>query len=142
MPIPENLAATFAALNLAPTCHEHSPLRTVEDAHAIWDGFRPQLGEYWNPLWTLTVWSIVTAFILLIAAGVRSSMYPQVQDPAVRSAGRMWLIRGFGLTAIGLVVLVTKVSFHQHFNQNDLYHVIQWFGLYGVYRGGRTLSGI
>jgi hypothetical protein len=105
-------------------------------------GFRPQLGEYWNPVWTLTVWSIVSAFILLIAAGVRSSLYPLVSDPAVRNAGRMWLIRGFGLTAVGLVVLVAKVSFHQHFNQNDLYHVIQWFGLYGVYRGGRTLAGI
>lgn len=38
MPIPEPLAASLAALNLAPICHEHPPLRTVEDAHAIWDG--------------------------------------------------------------------------------------------------------
>lgn len=37
MPIPAPLAATLAALHLAPTCHEHPPLRTVEDAHAIWD---------------------------------------------------------------------------------------------------------
>ncbi len=37
MPIPTPLAATLAALNLAPTCHEHPPLATVDDAHAIWD---------------------------------------------------------------------------------------------------------
>ena len=31
------LAASLAALGIAPPCHEHPPLRTVEDAHAIWD---------------------------------------------------------------------------------------------------------
>jgi hypothetical protein len=105
-------------------------------------GFRPQLGEYWSPVWTVTIYSIVSAFILLIAAGIRSSLHPQVSDPVTRRAGRIWLVRGFGLTAVGLVVLVAKVSFHEHFNQNDLYHVIQWGGLYGVYRGGRILHGL
>lgn len=37
MPIPTPLAETLAALGLAPTCHEHPPLATVDDAHAIWD---------------------------------------------------------------------------------------------------------
>ncbi len=37
MPIPPALAAALAALDLAPPCHEHPPLRTVEDAHAHWD---------------------------------------------------------------------------------------------------------
>lgn len=37
MPIPAPLAATLAALTLAPRLHQHPPLRTVEDAHAIWD---------------------------------------------------------------------------------------------------------
>ncbi len=37
MPIPAPLAAVFAGLGLNPVCHEHPPLRTVEDAHAHWD---------------------------------------------------------------------------------------------------------
>lgn len=37
MPIPEPLASALARLGMAPECHEHPPLRTVEDAHAIWD---------------------------------------------------------------------------------------------------------
>lgn len=37
MPVPTRLAEAFAALGLAPPCHEHPPLRTVEDAHAHWD---------------------------------------------------------------------------------------------------------
>ncbi len=37
MPIPAALAEALATLALTPTCHEHPPLATVEDAHAIWD---------------------------------------------------------------------------------------------------------
>ena len=37
MPIPATLAAALAALRIDVTCHEHPPLRTVEDAHAHWD---------------------------------------------------------------------------------------------------------
>ena len=37
MPIPEPLAAAFAALGIAAPCVEHPPLRTVADAHAHWD---------------------------------------------------------------------------------------------------------
>lgn len=37
MPVPASLAAAFATLGLDPVCHEHPPLRTVEDAHAHWD---------------------------------------------------------------------------------------------------------
>ncbi|MCC6719617.1 MAG: prolyl-tRNA synthetase associated domain-containing protein [Acetobacteraceae bacterium] len=36
--IPASLSAALGALGLAPVCHVHAPLRTVEDAHAIWDG--------------------------------------------------------------------------------------------------------
>lgn len=105
-------------------------------------GFRTQLGEYWSPVWTFTVWAIVTAFVLLIAAGMRSAARPVVIDPMVRRSGRRWLVVGCGITAVGLTLLVQKVSFHQHFNHNDLYHVVQMGGLYGVYRGGRRLLGL
>ena len=38
MTVPAPLAAAFAALGLTPPCHDHQPLRTVADAHAVWDG--------------------------------------------------------------------------------------------------------
>jgi Ala-tRNA(Pro) deacylase len=37
MPIPAPLAAAFTRLGFDPICHEHPPLRTVDDAHAHWD---------------------------------------------------------------------------------------------------------
>jgi hypothetical protein len=48
-------------------------------------GFRTQLGEYWSPVWTFTVWAIVTAFVLLIAAGIRSAARPSVASVSRRS---------------------------------------------------------
>jgi len=103
-------------------------------------GFRPQMGEsVWGVVWTFTVIAIVTAFALLMAGGARSAMSPTVVDPRRRRSGRRWLLVGFGATAVGLTLLVQKVSFHPHFNHNDLYHVVQMAGLYGVYRGGRRL---
>jgi Ala-tRNA(Pro) deacylase len=37
MSIPASLATAFAALDIDVPCHEHPPLRTVEDAHVHWD---------------------------------------------------------------------------------------------------------
>ena len=37
MTIPAALAAALADLGIEVPCHEHPPLRTVADAHAIWD---------------------------------------------------------------------------------------------------------
>jgi len=103
-------------------------------------GFRLQMGEpAWGLVWTFTVIAIVTAFVLLMAGGVRSAIHPTVVDPVSRRSGRRWLVVGFGATAVGLALLMQKVSFHPHFNHNDLYHVVQMAGLYGVYRGGRRL---
>lgn len=105
-------------------------------------GFRVPLGAWWGPVWTWTVWTIVAAFVLLIAGGIRSAVRPAVTDAVMRQSGRRWLLLGFGLTAIGLLLLIRKVSIHPSFNHNDLYHVVQMGGLYGVYRGGRRASGL
>lgn len=40
MPIPAALAEALGALDIDPPCHEHPPLRTVEDAHAHWDSLQ------------------------------------------------------------------------------------------------------
>ncbi len=37
MPVPDTLAAAFAALGIEAPCVEHPPLRTVAEAHAHWD---------------------------------------------------------------------------------------------------------
>lgn len=105
-------------------------------------GFRGPLGAAWADVWTLTVWSIATGVALIVAASLRVAARPVVSAREDRRIGRRWLAIGFGITIVGVVLLVARVSFHQHFNQNDLYHVVQMAGLYGVYRGGRRLLSL
>lgn len=105
-------------------------------------GFRGPLGDAWADVWTLTVWSIAVGVALNVAASIWVAARPVVVSADERRTGRRWLAIGYGITIVGVMLLVTKVSFHQHFNHNDLYHVVQMGGLYGVYRGGRRLLAL
>jgi hypothetical protein len=105
-------------------------------------GFRMQLGDAWTHVWTLTVWSIASAAVLMTTAAIRSAVWPAILDPGSRTRGRRRLALGFGLTIIGLTLMVQRVSFHQHFNHNDLYHVVQMAGLFFIYRGARDVLGL
>jgi len=105
-------------------------------------GFRLPLGDRWDAVWAVTLWSIAASSVLLIATGVRSVLHSDARNARERSQGISWLKRGVVVSVMGLAVLVAKLSIHEHFNQNDLYHVIQMGGLYCLYRGARLLHGM
>lgn len=105
-------------------------------------GFRIPLGEHWASLWAFTVASIAAGSVLLIGAGVRSALRSEAINAAARSDGLKWLKWGVVVTLVALAALVGRVSLHEHFNHNDLYHVIQMAGLYCLYRGARLLHGL
>ena len=105
-------------------------------------GFRGPLGESWAAVWRLTVWSIGASALLLIVSGVRSALRSEAASPAARRKGLAWLKLAIGVSVAGLLVLVSKLSLHRHFNHNDLYHVIQMFGLYALFRGAMFLHGL
>ncbi len=44
------------------------------------------------------------------------------------------------MNAVKLYIPVTKIGFHQHFNHNDIFHIIQIAGMYLIYRGTILLS--
>ncbi|MCP4931246.1 MAG: hypothetical protein GY912_04625, partial [Candidatus Marinimicrobia bacterium] len=49
--------------------------------------------------------------------------------------GALWIMYGFLITLGGAYFVVIKFGFHQHFNHNDIFHVIQIVGMYIIYRG-------
>ncbi|MDH4072450.1 MAG: hypothetical protein OEV41_05030 [Gammaproteobacteria bacterium] len=63
---------------------------------------------------------------------------------AIASRGRAesarWLIGGVLVTLAGAAIQQSGFTIHRHFNNNDLYHVIQIVGLYLLYRGARLLG--
>ena len=105
-------------------------------------GFRLSLGDRWDCVWSVTVWSIVASSGLLIAAGVRSVLRSEARDATDRSEGVRWLKRAVVVSLVGLAALVVKLTIHEHFNKNDLYHLIQMGGLYCLYRGAIFLHNL
>lgn len=53
--------------------------------------------------------------------------------------GAGWIAAGVAVSFAGAAVQRSGFALHQHFNHNDLYHVIQMAGLYLLYRGGCLL---
>jgi hypothetical protein len=50
-----------------------------------------------------------------------------------------WVVAGVLVSFAAAAVQQSGFVLHQHFNHNDLYHVIQMVGVYLLYRGGRSL---
>jgi hypothetical protein len=50
-----------------------------------------------------------------------------------------WIVAGVLVSFAAAAVQQSGFALHQHFNHNDLYHVIQIAGVYLLYRGGRLL---
>lgn len=57
-----------------------------------------------------------------------------------RAVSAPWLAGGVLVSFVAAAVQVSGVTIHQHFNHNDLYHVIQIGGMYLFYRGALLLT--
>jgi hypothetical protein len=54
--------------------------------------------------------------------------------------GALWIMCGFLITLGGAFFVVTKFGFHQHFNHNDIFHIIQIVGMVFIYRGTMLIT--
>lgn len=102
-------------------------------------GFYVPLGALSKWVWGATIACIAAGSVLLIGGGIRAAMRTR-SSLRRRAEGLEWMKRAVAITVVALGVLAGQVSFHRHFNQNDLYHVVQLAGLYCLYRGTRLLS--
>jgi hypothetical protein len=57
-----------------------------------------------------------------------------------RAMSGLWLGGGVLVSCLAAVVQASDIALHQHFNHNDLYHVIQMGGMYLLYRGALILT--
>ncbi|WP_416669232.1 DUF6962 family protein [Egbenema bharatensis] len=60
------------------------------------------------------------------------------QGHHVRAA--RWIVGGIIVSGLAVAVQSTGMAIGQHFNHNDIYHVIQMVGLYLFYRGANQLK--
>jgi hypothetical protein len=50
-----------------------------------------------------------------------------------------WILAGVAVSVIAAVAQFSRIAPHQHFNHNDLYHVVQIVAMALFYRGGKLL---
>ncbi|MFQ5792361.1 MAG: hypothetical protein ACE5JI_17980 [Acidobacteriota bacterium] len=106
-------------------------------------GLRAYLGEARRALvWDITVWCIGLSVFLMLGAVVRSIRRPDALLVAQRQAGARWLMEGGLITFIGLVIQQSGWALHEHFNHNDIYHLVQIVGIYFLYRGALLLHDL
>jgi hypothetical protein len=83
-------------------------------------------------LWNLTIYA-VGASGAFMTAGVHAA-YIRREDGTVR-----WLVLGILVTIIGGIVQQSGIRRGEHFNHNDVYHLIQIVGLYFFFRCAQTV---
>ena len=106
-------------------------------------GFKLYLGEANHAvIWSFTVLSIGLTVFSLLVAGVYSALCPTTTRSEPRKVGHRWLKRGLYISLAGVLIQTSGWSFHEHFNHNDIYHVVQMFGLYCFYRGALFLHDL
>jgi hypothetical protein len=114
------LASFFLLLPLVPLL---AVLKFI--AYATWmiahDDFKYVIIDYGTTLLVLAV--------LQIVAWLRH-----------RAASAPWILGSIAVSVVGAFVQQSGFRLHEHFNHNDLYHVIQLVGLWLLYRGGLLLT--
>ena len=105
-------------------------------------GFKLYLGEGHAIIWKVTICSIGLTALLMLIAGIRSAKWPTTTDRARRKAGHQWLKAGLVASAAGVLIQRIGIGFHEHFNHNDIYHLVQMAGIYFFYRGALSLHDL
>lgn len=57
-----------------------------------------------------------------------------------RAPSAPWVVGGILVSTVASIIQQSGFSLHQHFNHNDIFHVIQLLALWLLYRGGRLLD--
>lgn len=58
-----------------------------------------------------------------------------------RKASANWVLGSIGVSIIAAIVQASGFALHQHFNHNDIYHLIQIVALWLLFRGGMAKAG-
>ena len=72
---------------------------------------------------------------MVAALIIQLYLWMKRKDPAAP-----WIVAGIAVSFLAASVQMVGVGLHEHFNQNDIYHVVQIAGLYLFYRGGVLVS--
>ena len=82
-----------------------------------------------HPEYRYVVFDYAAAMIAVLAL---QAWFPSSATP--------WIVAAILVSFAAGAIQVSGFSLHRHFNQNDLYHVVQMSAMVLFYRGGRRLQ--
>ncbi len=126
------LVSYFVVMGMARALFRGSALGAVRFAALL------KLGAYW---WWMAFHDEFRYVIYDYAPSLLASMLAGLWLWRMRAqpAGG-WIAAGVVVSFLGAGVQLSGFALHEHFNHNDLYHVIQMAGLGLLYRGARHLE--
>lgn len=80
-------------------------------------------------LWVIIDYGITILFMLVVEAWHLR-----------KSAASRWIVASLAISIVAAAVQQSGWALHEHFNHNDLYHLIQIVALWLLYRGGVILA--
>lgn len=86
----------------------------------------------WMTVHSDFVWVVIDYGIALLIVGVVQLVRRGPSTP--------WVIGSIVVSVLGALVQMSRLTLHEHFNHNDLYHLIQLVALWLLYRGGRLTN--
>ena len=86
----------------------------------------------WMTVHSEFVWVVIDYGIALLIVGVVQLVRRGPSTP--------WVIGSIVVSVLGAIVQMSQLKLHEHFNHNDLYHVIQLVALWLLYRGGKLTN--
>jgi hypothetical protein len=72
---------------------------------------------------------------MIAVLAVQLYLWLKRRDPAAP-----WIVAGIAVSFLAAGIQMSGAGLHKHFNHNDIYHVVQIFGLYLFYRGGLLVA--
>jgi hypothetical protein len=86
----------------------------------------------WMTVHSEFLWVVIDYGIALLIVGVVQLVR--------RGPSMPWVIGSIVVSVLGALVQMSRLTLHEHFNHNDLYHVIQLVALWLLYRGGKLMN--
>jgi hypothetical protein len=86
----------------------------------------------WMTVHSDFVWVVIDYGIALLIVGVVQLVRRGPSTP--------WVIGSIVVSVLGALVQMSRLTLHEHFNHNDLYHLIQLVALWLLYRGGKLMN--
>ena len=91
-------------------------------------------GEFQNISFNLVIFDYLPVILLLLLMNSMEFVKTRNQAAKTKKPAAKTMMIGILISIAGTLVQMSGFGFHQHFNHNDIYHVIQMVAIYMIFK--------